>query len=52
MTSVPWMTLTLNPERHNVMLNGVNCDLTYTLSPGQIDAVRDALFGNRVGLTP
>lgn len=43
--------LTLNPDRHNVMLNGVNCDFTYNLTPGQIDAVRYNLFNNRVALT-
>lgn len=43
--------LTLNPDRHNVMLNGVNCDFTYNLTPGQIDAVRYNLFNNRVELT-
>lgn len=43
--------LTLNPDRHNVMINGVNCDFTYNLTPGQIDAVRYALFTNRLELT-
>lgn len=37
----------LNPERHNVMSSGINCDRLYRLSPGQVRAVRENLWQAR-----
>lgn len=38
---------TLNPERHNIMSRGINCDLMYRLNPGQVRAVRENLWDER-----
>lgn len=40
----------LNPDRHNAMNNGCNCDLLYRFSPDQIRIIRSVLFNQRLYL--
>jgi hypothetical protein len=43
-------TYNINPERHNTMNNGCNCDLLYRFSPDQIRKIRGVLFNQRLYL--
>ena len=38
---------TLNPERHDIMSRGINCDGVYRMTPGQVTAARDHLYHER-----
>lgn len=46
------VTYLINPDRHNAMNNGINCDLFYRLTPNQIARAREVLFTIRPYLLP